>query len=222
MQHILKGLPALIACALMSASSARAQDALMAKGNAQLTLSSALSNRYGAKMSNQLGSQDHTGRMDYDISFSRPLSFTLEYAITTATTMGLNVNTFRFAITEEREDNVGIRTAATSGKHMDIHLRAVRYFYSTPGSALYVIGEIGLRKRSITYAGNSDAAYINTFPETTKGPYNPLSWDYGVGFKLRLIKQVGISAEGTMLGVRFGLFYIQRPAGRRSKDQIGW
>lgn len=215
-----------LVCALLVSAPGRAQDVLMAKGNAQITLSVSPVNFYQYGMNSSLKRiEDNFRRFDYSLNFSKPLSITAEYAVSSYTTVGLNVNYFSYNLSEVREDANGTQTALTKGSHLDLHLRAVRYFSASPARALYLIGEIGMRKRSIQYSGDKEVvAYINTFPETIKDGYSTLSWDYGVGLKRHVVKGLGVSVELTMLSLlgRYGLFYVIQPAGRRSKDQIGW
>jgi hypothetical protein len=166
-------------------------------------------------------------RFEYTADFSKSISLTAEYAVSSYTTVGININRFSYSLTEIREDDFGTVDMATKGSHTDLHVRAVRYFYATPRSAMYLLGEAGAQFRSIAYSNNGgadDLAYINTFPETRPDDYKTLSYDYGLGFKVRLFSGVGLSAEWTMLSLagRYGLFYQIRPAGRRSKDNIGW
>jgi hypothetical protein len=226
MQYSFTRVVAFMVCGLLASGSTHAQDVLMAKGNAQITLSASPINYYNTWFKRGMGTVDHElNRFDYSLKFSKPLSLTAEYAVSSYTTVGINANYFTYDLSETREDDLGVQTATTKGKHIDLHARIVRYFYATPGSALYLLGEIGMKTRSLQRGGDKDAvAYINTFPETTKDSYSSLSYDYGIGFRARVIKQVGLSAEFTMLSIlgRFGVFYIIQPAGRRSKDQIGW
>jgi hypothetical protein len=229
MQSILPRL--LLAGSLLTmAPTAYGQDVLMANGNTQITVSASPMNFYQNGMQSKMKDLRYEAsgltRFDYTLNFSKPLSFTAEYAVTSYTTVGANVNYFSYDLSELREDAMGITTANTKGSHLDLHARAVRYFYANPNTSMYLLGEIGISKRSIQYTGSSTdaAAYINTFPETRKDGYEMLSYDYGVGFRFRVFGGVGISAEYTMLSLlgRYGLFYIIKPAGRRSKDQIGW
>lgn len=229
MHYRITRLLALLAGVLLTAPDCGAQDVLMARGNTQLTVSTSLINNYKRAMQKDMsafkGGMDYLKRFDYTVDCSMPLSFTAEYAVTSYTTLGLNANYFTYSLTELREDALGTIQATTKGSHLDLHLRAVRYFFATPGSSMYVLGEIGLTHRSIQYTGDANAAaYINTFPETRKDGYKTLSYDYGIGLRVRLFHQVGVSAEFTMLSVlgRYGVYYIIPPAGRRTKDQIGW
>ncbi len=204
----------------------RTQDVLMAKGNAQFTVSMSPVNLYGRAMSRQLKEvEGDYSKFEYSVKFSKPLSFTGEYALSNYTTIGVNINYFRFDLSELRQDALGTQTAATKGSHLDLNLRVLRYLLANARGAIYVLGEIGMRSRSIEYAGGlRTMAYINTFPETRKNDFDLFSYDYGVGVRARVVKQFGLAAEFTMLSPfgRYGVFYILQPAGRRSGDQIGW
>lgn len=220
-----------VACALFPSLSALAQDVLMARGNAMVTAAISPINFYGNAVRNGMSDirfdvQSDLKRFEYTADFSKPLSLTAEYALSSYTTVGININRFSYSLSETREDDFGTVSTTTKGSHLDLHLRAVRYFYATPRSAMYLLGEIGAQTRSISYGNDAgtDLAYINTFPETRPGDYKTLSYDYGLGLKVRLFAGVGLSAELTMLNLagRYGLFYQIQPAGRRSKDNIGW
>ncbi len=218
-------------CAFAGSVGLHAQDVLMARGNMQVTVALSPVNFYENAVKNGMADVhfdiiNDLKRFDYSIDFSKPISLTAEYALSSYTTVGVNVNTFSYDLTEAREDNFGTVSMNTKGRHIDFHLRAVRYFYATPRSAMYLLGEAGAQTRSISYTSDDpDApAYINTFPETRPDGYKTFSYDYGIGFKIRVLRGVGLSAEWTMLSLagRYGLFYQILPAGRRGKDDIGW
>ena len=210
-----------------------AQDVMMAKGNAQITLSIGAVNLYEVSMRNTMEELkkydlDRLKSFEYEIQFSKPLSLSAEYAISSYTTIGLNVNSFSYNLSEQREDEFEAVGFHTQGRHLDFHLRALRYFYATPRTALYLIGEAGVATRSVQYTTDRGAtgskAYINTFPETRPEGFRNFSYDYGIGWKVKLLQFIGLSAEFTQLVPlgRYGLFYSIQPAGRRAKDPIGW
>jgi hypothetical protein len=219
--------------ALLLPAESTAQDVIMAKGNAQITLGVSAINLHQASMEDEMHflktiELDWHKRFDYELRFSKPLNVTAEYALSSYTTIGLNVNYFSYTLSEQREDDVESVGFTTNGRHLDFHLRALRYFYATPRSALYLIGEAGIATRSVQYKTDKGSpvsmAYINTFPETKPGGFRSFSYDYGIGWKVKLLKPVGLSAEFTQLAPlgRYGIFYNIQPAGRRAKDAIGW
>lgn len=211
-----------------------AQEIIMAKDNFQLTLSAAPVNFHERAMRSDMDKlraykASYLKQLNYNISFSKPLSLTAEYAISNYTAIGINLNHFSYNLSEVREDGYGITDMSTKGRHIDLHLRAVRYVYQSVGSSFYVIGEAGLALRSIRYSDNTgsnaqSSAYINTFPETRPNGFQTFSYDYGVGMKIKVFKTLGVSGEFTRLSLlgRYGLFYTIQPPGRRLKDNIGW
>jgi len=221
---------------LMIASLVRctAQEIIMAKDNIQLTLSASPINFNGRRMHFLLDDLkkfelSHLRRFEYNVKFSKPVSITAEYAISNYTAIGINANHFSYSLSEMREDSYGVTDVSTKGRHIDLHFRVVRYVYQSTRSTFYVIGEVGAALRSIKYTDNTgnnpgSLGYINTFPETRPNGFEKLSYDYGVGMKIKVLKTVGVSGEFTRLSLlgRYGIFYIIQPAGRRLKDNIGW
>ncbi|QLH46565.1 MAG: hypothetical protein HWD58_13590 [Bacteroidota bacterium] len=90
---------------------------------------------------------------------------------------------------------------------------------------LYNYAGLGVRFKMLkTDASEAEKhmAYVHSTPETSFGPYSIASFDWGMGLRVLMVKNIGLMAEfGVNPGIgQFGLFYRLMPRSRKKKIRM--
>lgn len=211
---------------------ALAQEPLMAKGNAAMTLTYGASNIYRTQLKLYLNGQmvDNSlpGNFTYKVKMSNPLQFSYDYALNDYTTIGASINYYSFHLKEQKQTIADTFDIDTKGFKTAIQLRGVRYFVQRANSAFYFFGAAGVRFRVMKHNTSDDykinLTEIHQIPETNPSNYSPLSLEAGMGLKILVTKKIGFCTEfGLMTGItQIGLFYSLKNKWRKWDNSNGW